>query len=167
MVTSYVNIIPYLNSFSKFETYLVNFTNDLNSPDILAHFQEADTTHTVWARYEILKNPNYHHCSKVYQCRLLWQYRKIQEEAKYLGTVYYAVYQCFLSATDSPDYHPSMHTDKSPKSSHKANNQRYKRKACHSCQTREYVDHSADETEYLSKLMAVIGNINKELHHDI
>ena len=43
-VTSYVDFSPYLNPFNMFETYWVNFTNDLNSPDVLAHFQEADTT---------------------------------------------------------------------------------------------------------------------------
>ena len=33
-ITSYVDFAPYLNSFSKFETYLVNFITDLNSPNI-------------------------------------------------------------------------------------------------------------------------------------
>ena len=33
-----------------FETYLVNIINDFNSPDVLAHFQEADSTHIVWVK---------------------------------------------------------------------------------------------------------------------
>ena len=40
-VISYINSPPYLNSFSKIETYLVNLTNDLNSPHVLACFQET------------------------------------------------------------------------------------------------------------------------------
>ena len=39
-VTSYVKYTPYLHSVSKFETYLVNITYVLNSPDILAHFKK-------------------------------------------------------------------------------------------------------------------------------
>ena len=54
-----------------------------------------------------LKFPNYYNCSKVYQCRLLWQYWKI-EKVKYLGSVCCVVYQCFLSAIDHPDYHASI-----------------------------------------------------------
>ena len=44
-VTSYVDFTPYLHSFNKFETYLLNVTNHLKSPNVLAHFHEADTTH--------------------------------------------------------------------------------------------------------------------------
>ena len=36
----------------KVEAYLVNFTNDLNSPDILHHFREADTSWLIWIRSE-------------------------------------------------------------------------------------------------------------------
>ena len=32
MVTSYVIFTPYLHFFSKFETHLINVTDDLNSP---------------------------------------------------------------------------------------------------------------------------------------
>ena len=39
--------------------------NDLNSPSILTHFQEADRTCIAWARYDVLKFPNYHNCSKI------------------------------------------------------------------------------------------------------
>ena len=39
-----------MQSFRMFEAYLVNFTNDLNSPDIMSHFTEADTTQLIWER---------------------------------------------------------------------------------------------------------------------
>ena len=85
----------------------------MNSPDILAHFQEADTTCIILGRYDVLKFPKYHNCSKVYQCRPLWQYGKTQDVI-YLGSMYYAVYQHFLSAIIHLDYHPSMHADDNP-----------------------------------------------------
>ena len=47
----------------------------------------------------------------MYQCRLLWQYRKIQEENKYVGSVCYAIYQHYLSTIDHLDYNPSMHVE--------------------------------------------------------
>ena len=53
--TSYIDFAPYVQSFKMFETYLVNFTNDLNSPDIMWHFREVDTTELA--------------CSEAYQCR--------------------------------------------------------------------------------------------------
>ena len=77
-VTSYVKFTPYVHSFSNFETYLVNFTNELSS-DVLACFQEAYPAHIVWGRYDVLKFPNHHYCSKPCQCGLLWQNSKIQE----------------------------------------------------------------------------------------
>ena len=97
----------YLNSFSKFEMSLINFTNDLKS-DILACFQEGDTTHTILGRYDGLKFPNYHGYSWVYQCSLLWKYRKIKEGIRYLGSVYCIVYECVLRAIDDSDHHSSI-----------------------------------------------------------
>ena len=52
-VTIYIDLAQYVQSFRKFEAYLVNFTNDLNSPDIMSHFREADTTQPVWERCKI------------------------------------------------------------------------------------------------------------------
>ena len=51
-VISYTDFAPYLQFFRKFEAYLVNFTNDLNSPDIISHFREADTIQLTWDRYK-------------------------------------------------------------------------------------------------------------------
>ena len=145
---------------------MVNFTNELNSPDVLAHFQEADTMCIIWERYDVIRFPNYYNCSKMYQCRLPWQCRKIQE-VKCLGSVYYAVYQCFLSTKDHLDYHPSIHAENNSKTSHKTRNPRFNRNAYNSCEGRQYPDLSVDETEYLSKLMVAIKKINKKLHWEI
>ena len=47
-VTSYADFAPYVQLFKKFGTYLVNFTGDLNSPDIMKHFKVADITWLFW-----------------------------------------------------------------------------------------------------------------------
>ena len=52
-VISYVDFTSYLNSFSKYENYLQNFMNALNSSDIIAHFHKAGTTCIIWGRYGI------------------------------------------------------------------------------------------------------------------
>ena len=44
----YVDITLYLNSFSKFETYVQNATNDLNSSDAIDNLSEAHTTFIMW-----------------------------------------------------------------------------------------------------------------------
>ena len=51
------DIVLYLNSFSKSETYLVNFTNAFSSPDDFVPFQEADKTTIICGWYHILKFP--------------------------------------------------------------------------------------------------------------
>ena len=101
------------------------------------------------------------------QCRLPWQYRKIQEEVKYFSSVYHAIYQCFLSATDYLDCHPSMHVENNPETSYKSSNSRFKRNTYNSHEVRQYVNLSADETEYLSKLMVDLEKINKNLYWEI
>ena len=67
-VTNYIDFAPYMWSFRKFEAYLVNFTNDLNSPDIMHHFREADTTQLTWERSKIWVYPNHYNCSEAYWC---------------------------------------------------------------------------------------------------
>ena len=42
-----------MQSFKKFEAYLLNLTSDLNSPDIMKHFKEVDTTELVWERSNV------------------------------------------------------------------------------------------------------------------
>ena len=116
-VTSYIDFAPYMWSVRMLEAYLVNFTDDLNSADIIKHFKEADITQLTWERSKILVYPNHYNCSKTYQCRLLMQYRKIQGEVEYPGHIYYAVCKCFFGAIDHMDYHPSMHADPNPQSS--------------------------------------------------
>ena len=64
-VTSYIEFAPYIQSFGKFEAYLVNVTNDLNSPDIMRHFSEADTTQLAWERSKICNYSNHYNCSEV------------------------------------------------------------------------------------------------------
>ena len=100
----------HLNSFSRFETSLVKFTKDLKFSD-LTHFEEADTAHFIWARYNVLQSSNYHNCSKVYECGIKWHFGKVQEEIKYPGSVYYTIYQHILSTVDNLDFHSSMDAD--------------------------------------------------------
>ena len=69
--TSYVDFASYMWSFRKFEAYLVNFTNDLNSPDVIKCFREAHTTQLIWERSKIQTVPNHYNCSEAYWCRLL------------------------------------------------------------------------------------------------
>ena len=88
-------------------------------------------THIILGRYDVLRFPNYYSCSKTYQSRLLWQYKKIQD-VKYLGSDYYAIYKCFLSAKDNLDYHPSMHTENDPNTSCKTSSPGFKRNAYNS-----------------------------------
>ena len=65
------------------------------------------------------------------------------------------------------DYHPSMHVDPNPQSSRHTNPQRSKRGACPSCNTRQYIDLSRDEIEYLSELKVALQRINRKLCHNI
>ena len=46
-VTSYADFAPYVQLFGKFEDYLINFTYDLNSPDVMSHSGEVDTTQLI------------------------------------------------------------------------------------------------------------------------
>ena len=52
-VTSYIDFAPYVQSLRMFVAYLVHFTNDLNSPNIMNHFREAGTTGLSWERSKI------------------------------------------------------------------------------------------------------------------
>ena len=71
---------------------------------------------------------------------------KIQEEVKYLGSVYYNEYQCIVSAINQIDYDPSMHTNDNFKTLCTTNNWRFKCYVCDSHKTRQYSDLSAGET---------------------
>ena len=65
-VTSFVDLAPYMQSFKKAEPYLVNFTNDLSSPDIVKPFKEADTTQHIWERSKVQTISNHCNCSEAY-----------------------------------------------------------------------------------------------------
>ena len=61
----------------EFEADLVNFTNVFNSPDIISHFREEDTTKLFWERSKIQVYPNHYNCSEAYQCT----FKAIQENS--------------------------------------------------------------------------------------
>ena len=166
-VTSYIDFVPYVWSFRKFEAYLVNFTNDLNSRNIMKGFKKAHTTGLTWERSKLQVYPNHYHCLEACWCRLLKQYKKIQDEVKYLSHKYYTVCEHFFNATDHMDNHPSKHVDPNPQSSKFTNCWRSRRRACSSCKMRQYFDLSSDEIEYLSKLKVALWRVNRKLHHSI
>ena len=56
-LTSYINFTSLLHSFSMFEAILITFTNDVNSPGVLACLPEADTACIVCRRTNVLKWP--------------------------------------------------------------------------------------------------------------
>ena len=58
------------NHLKKFETYLVNFTNDLNFIDIMKHFKEVDTAQFICEGSNVRTSPNHYNCLESYQCRL-------------------------------------------------------------------------------------------------
>ena len=130
----------------------------------MGHLLEADTTHMIWARFNVFKCPNYHNCSKVYQCQLLWHCRKISEEIKCLGSVHYALYQCFLSAIDHFDYNPNMHVTADLRMASNTNKPRLKRNGCNSFRIQKYSHLSTSEAEYLTHLIAIMEKIYKKLH---
>ena len=65
--------------------------------------------------------------------------------------MYFAIYQCFLSAVDHLEYHPSMHGENDPKALHKTSNSRFKTNVYNSHEARQYAVLNADKIEYLSK----------------
>ena len=58
-------------------------------------------------------------------------------------------------------------TQRHKTNTHKTNTQRFKCYLCKSCETKQYSNLNGDESEYLSKLMATLVDINKKLHHNI
>ena len=166
-LTSYVNFAPYVQSFKKFETYLVNFTNDLNSLDILKCFKEAYTTQCVWKRSKVQTFPNHYNCSESYQCSLSKQNRRIQSEIEHFGCIYYAVCGCFFNAIYHMEYHPSQHVTPNLQSSKFIKYQKTRRRACLSCKVRQYSELSTDEMKYLSKLKIALQKDSWKLHHNI
>ena len=64
--------------------------------------------------YDNYRFPNYHNCIKVYQCRLVGNFRKIQEKVYYLGKVYYVVCEHFISVIDDLDCHLKIHLTDTP-----------------------------------------------------
>ena len=79
---------------------MVNFTKDLNSPDITSHFKEADATWFIWDRLKVSTIPNHYNCLESYGFRLSKQNRRIQGEVEYQGRIYSAVCECFFNAID-------------------------------------------------------------------
>ena len=100
-VTRNVNFAPYIGTFIKFETYLVNFTKDLNPPDIMKYFKEVDTTQLIWDTSKVRTTPNHYNCLEWYWWRLSQQYKRIQSEVEYWGCIYSAVHKCFFNYSRS------------------------------------------------------------------
>ena len=89
-VTSYLNFVPYMQSFQNFEKYLHDFLADLKNPDKtgpLAAFMNKDP-----------KTKKYK-CSN-YRCNEVHAYKQLVGQAEYLQQLYQRVKERFYAAID-------------------------------------------------------------------
>ena len=103
-VTSYVDFALYMPSFKKFGTYLSNFIKDLNSPDIIKQFKEADTTWPVWSRSKIMIIPIITTVLNPIGVGFLNNTGEIKWSWIFEQHIS-AIHKCFFNAIDHMDYH--------------------------------------------------------------
>ena len=112
-VTSYVEFTPYLQAFKNYETYLIQFQNDINNPNKVGQrirqWQGQDSPSKRRACYLLFSHEvhTYKSSRNNYECRLAKQYDKNLEEVQNLRNLYEKIRDKFLSAIDHLDYHPT------------------------------------------------------------
>ena len=161
-VTSYADYKHYLLFFNKLETHLVIMTNQCLKFSWCFGSLPWNSCNLYWFGDHMFSN--FHTTRIILKCIGTNSYGNTGKSIKkYLCGLYYPVYQCFLNAIDHLDYYLNMHNNV-PKTSHKTNNQKYKRNVCNSYKTTIYICQSS--WAWVPREINGCHTDNKNLYHN-